>query len=85
MQFFQESKEELMKRKELARSTIQALSIKDQEVSNDYFPPEVDMPKRPQWNFNMTKEQLELREQKYFTVSNSNFHLRLFSYRFRSG
>lgn len=32
------------------------------------------MPKRPPWNFNMSKEQLELREQKYFTVSNYNFY-----------
>ncbi|XP_031847628.1 nucleostemin 4 [Nomia melanderi] len=67
LQFFQESKEELLKRKEEARSTIERLSIKEQEVSSNYFPPEIDMPKRPPWNFNMSKDQLEMKEQKYFT------------------
>ncbi|XP_076748630.1 nucleostemin 4 isoform X2 [Xylocopa sonorina] len=67
LQFFQESKEELMKRKEQARTAVEPLSLKDQEVSDNYFPPEVDMPKRPPWDFDMTKEQLELREQRYFT------------------
>ncbi|XP_003703243.1 nucleostemin 4 [Megachile rotundata] len=67
LQFFQESKEELMKRKEQARNAIEPLSIKEQEVSDDYFPPEIDIPKRPPWDFNMSKEQLEMREQKYFT------------------
>ena len=67
LQFFQESKEEIMKRKEQARSSLKTLSLKDQEVSDDYFPPEIDIPKRPPWDFNMSKEQLELREQKYFT------------------
>ncbi|XP_076663867.1 nucleostemin 4 [Andrena cerasifolii] len=67
LQFFQESKEEIMKRKEQARSTLETLPLKDQEVSDDYFPPEIDIPKRPPWDFNMSKEQLELREQKYFT------------------
>lgn len=76
LQFFQESKEELMKRKEQGRSTIEPLSLKDQEVTNNYFPPEIDMPKRPPWCFNMSKEQLELREQKYFRVSNSCLYLR---------
>ncbi|KAK1116981.1 hypothetical protein K0M31_017031 [Melipona bicolor] len=67
LQFFQESKEELLKRKEQARNTIEPLSVRDQEVSNNYFPFEIDMPKRPPWDFNVSKEQLELREQKYFT------------------
>lgn len=85
LQFFQESKEEIMKRKEQARSTLETLSLKDQEVSDDYFPPEIDIPKRPPWDFNMSKEQLELREQKYFTVSYLHYHLYLFSYGFRVG
>ncbi|CAL7945464.1 unnamed protein product [Xylocopa violacea] len=67
LQFFQESKEELMKRKEQARTAVEPLPLKDQEVSDNYFPPEIDMPKRPPWDFDMTKEQLELREQRYFT------------------
>ncbi|XP_053976140.1 guanine nucleotide-binding protein-like 1 [Hylaeus volcanicus] len=67
LQFFQETKEELMKRREDANRTIQCLSYEELEVSDDYFPSEIDMPKRPPWDFNMTKQQLELREQKYFT------------------
>ncbi|KZC06821.1 PREDICTED: guanine nucleotide-binding protein-like 1 [Dufourea novaeangliae] len=67
LQFFQENKEELMKRKEESRSLIKHLSLKEQEISDNYFPPDIDMPKRPPWDFNMLKEQLELREQKYFT------------------
>lgn len=73
-----------MKRKEQARQTIEPLSLKDQEVSDDYFPSEVDMPKRPSWDFSMSKEQLELREQKYFTVGNYKSHLCLFIYSFTS-
>ncbi|CAK9804377.1 Guanine nucleotide-binding protein-like 1 [Anthophora plagiata] len=67
LQFFQESREELAKRRELARATIEPLPLKDQEVSDNYFPPEIDMPKRPPWDFNISKEQLDLREQRYFT------------------
>ncbi|XP_076179653.1 nucleostemin 4 isoform X2 [Ptiloglossa arizonensis] len=67
LQFFQESKEELMKRREQANDSITRLSYEEQEVADEYFPPEIDMPKRPSWDYNMSKEQLELREQKYFT------------------
>lgn len=67
MQFFQESREELQRRKEEGRKTIEMIPLEQQEVSDNYYPPEVDMPKRPPWDFNMSKEQLELREQRYFT------------------
>jgi hypothetical protein len=59
----------LRKRREEARQTLQPYQIQDQEVSDDYFPDGIDMPKRPPWDFSMSKEQLEMREQKYFTVS----------------
>jgi hypothetical protein len=35
----------------------------------DFFVKELDFPKRPPWNFDMSLEQLEAREHKYFTVS----------------
>lgn len=70
MQFFQETKEELQRRKEEARNLIEPIPVEKQEVSDDFFPPEVDMPKRPPWDFSMSKEVLEMREQKYFTVRN---------------
>lgn len=69
LQFFQETKEELRKRKKQALEMIEPVSLRHQEVSDNYFPSEVDMPKRPLWDFNMTKDQLEMREQKYFRVS----------------
>ncbi|XP_043278283.1 guanine nucleotide-binding protein-like 1 [Venturia canescens] len=67
LQFFQESKHEIEKRKEDARKCIEPIPLEGQEVSDDYFPPEIDLPKRPPWDFNMSKEQLDLREQKYFS------------------
>ncbi|XP_058802266.1 guanine nucleotide-binding protein-like 1 [Phymastichus coffea] len=67
LQFFQESREELQNRKEEANKTIIPCSLEEQEVSDDYFPAEVDIPKRPPWNFNMSKEELEVRENRYFT------------------
>lgn len=73
LQFFQESKEELRKRKEQALKSIKPVSLKAQEVSDNYFPSGIDMPKRPPWNFDMTKEQLEMKEQRYFTVCICNF------------
>lgn len=78
LQFFQETKEEIQKRREEARKTIELISISEQEVSDDYFPLTVDMPKRPSWDFKMSKDQLEMREQRYFTVR--YFHL-FYSYR----
>lgn len=68
LQFFQESKEDLRRRKEEALNSIVPLSLKDQEISDDYYPSGVYMPKRPPWDFSMTKEQLEMMEQRYFTV-----------------
>ncbi len=29
----------------------------------------LDMPKRPSWNYNMSKAQLEVKEEQYFRVS----------------
>lgn len=59
----------MLKRKEEARKTIEMIPTKKQEVSDDYFPSQVDMPKRPPWDFSMSKEEVEQREQKYFHVS----------------
>ncbi|KAK0093821.1 hypothetical protein PV326_012553 [Microctonus aethiopoides] len=67
LQFFQESKKELQERKEDARKTITPISLEEQEVSDNYFPPGIDMPKRPPWDVNMSKEHLEMKEQRYFT------------------
>ncbi|XP_043259536.1 guanine nucleotide-binding protein-like 1 [Colletes gigas] len=89
LKFYAESKKELMERREEARKAISPLSYKDQEVAEDYFPPLIDMPKRPPWNINMSKKELELQEQKYFEeyqnirrISNiSHFELNLETWR----
>ncbi|CDS06055.1 hypothetical protein LRAMOSA08583 [Lichtheimia ramosa] len=36
------------------------------EIGVDAFPDSVDFPKRPPWNYNMSKEELEKRENEYF-------------------
>lgn len=69
LQFFKESQAELRRRKEDAKSIIKPIPLSQQEVSNNYFPPELDIPRRPSWTYGMSKEQLEVREQKYFNVS----------------
>lgn len=69
LQFFKESQAELRKRKEEARNTIHMIPFAQQEVSDNYFPPDMDIPKRPSWAYAMSKDQLEIREQKYFNVS----------------
>ncbi|KAL2723294.1 guanine nucleotide-binding protein-like 1 [Vespula maculifrons] len=66
LQFFKESQAELRKRKEEARNTIHMIPFAQQEVSDNYFPPDMDIPKRPSWAYAMSKDQLEIREQKYF-------------------
>lgn len=69
LQFHTESKEELKERREFARLSLSKVSEKDLEINgDDYFLKELDFPKRPPWSFEMSIEQLETREQKYFMV-----------------
>uniref|UniRef100_A0A0C9RTS9 Guanine nucleotide-binding protein-like 1 n=1 Tax=Fopius arisanus TaxID=64838 RepID=A0A0C9RTS9_9HYME len=67
LHFLQESPQELQQRKEEARKTIEPLSLDQQEVSSNYFPEGLDIPKRPPWNFSMSQEVLDKREHQYFT------------------
>ncbi|XP_012269823.2 guanine nucleotide-binding protein-like 1 [Athalia rosae] len=67
LQFYQESKEELMKRKEEARQGIVPVPLEKQEISDNFFPPEIDLPKRPPWDFNTGKDVLNAKEHRYFT------------------
>ncbi|KAK7595468.1 hypothetical protein V9T40_013293 [Parthenolecanium corni] len=67
LQFHVETKEELQKRKELARQTISPVPEDQLEIDVDeFFLPELDFPQRPPWSYEMGKEQLELRESNYF-------------------
>lgn len=69
LEFFRESNEEIRKRKELARSTLEPKNDTELEVNgDDYYTAEYDFPKRPEWSYDITKEELEAKENKYFTV-----------------
>lgn len=80
LHFFQESQEELRRRKEEAYQTVEILSLNKQEISDSYFPPEIDLPKRPPWDFNMSKDQLDIREQKYFREYLDNLNIENLSF-----
>lgn len=67
LQFLQESKEELLKRKEDARRTIVPIPLEAQEISDNFFPPDIDLPKRPPWDFNTSKDVHHAKEHRYFT------------------
>lgn len=69
LQFYRESPAELKARKEEACKTIEPVSEKDLEIdSNDYFPKDLSFPRRPPWSYDLTPEQLEAKETKYFNV-----------------
>ncbi|XP_055357480.1 guanine nucleotide-binding protein-like 1 [Paramacrobiotus metropolitanus] len=69
LHFYRESKEELKLRKEKASLPVEAVPEEKLEMSlEDIYRPgsELDMPRRPPWDYTMTKEQLDANEQKYF-------------------
>ncbi|XP_075228669.1 nucleostemin 4 [Lycorma delicatula] len=67
LQFFQETKEEIEAKKALARQEIKKMPEEALEITiEDYFPPELDFPKRPPWDFNIGRDKLITKEQKYF-------------------
>ncbi|XP_060069703.1 guanine nucleotide-binding protein-like 1 [Ylistrum balloti] len=69
LQFFKESNEEIDRRKKLARRPLRHLPEEALEVNIDqvYQPGSVlDLPKRPPWNYSLSKAKLEAREQNYF-------------------
>lgn len=58
-------------KKEATKALRQSNDVKDLEVDIDdvYRPSSVlDMPIRPSWSYDMTKEQLDEQERKYFNV-----------------
>lgn len=75
LEFFRETAVELQKRKKQAFKEIEPVNSKLQEISDNYYPLTMDMPKRPKWTYQMAKEQLEMREQQYFRVCSCNLML----------
>ena len=70
LQFFKETNEEIQLRKEQARQSIESVCDDELEIDTDnYFLPELDFPKRPVWAYEMTKEELDMQENRYFRVN----------------
>ncbi|XP_058124530.1 guanine nucleotide-binding protein-like 1 [Anopheles ziemanni] len=65
LQFHRETGKELKEMKEEARKELVYRSEKDMELGDNYFQA-YDFPKRPRWNFEMSKEQLDANENRYF-------------------
>lgn len=68
LQFHTESPKELKALKEEARTELKYKTEEDLELSDDFFTG-YDFPKRPDWTYEMSKEQLEANENRYFFVS----------------
>ncbi|XP_044758099.1 guanine nucleotide-binding protein-like 1 [Coccinella septempunctata] len=67
LMFRRETENELRLRKEIARQSLVPVTEKELEIdARDYFPEEFDFPKRPEWSYELTKEELESNERKYF-------------------
>lgn len=76
LQFFKESNEEIARRKEIARKTLEPKLEKELEINADeFYEKTLNFPKRPPWDFSLSKEELEAQEQRYFTVSTVGFLL----------
>ncbi|KAJ8951266.1 hypothetical protein NQ318_008169 [Aromia moschata] len=64
--FFKETNEEIARKKEIARHSLEVKSESDLEIDgNDYYDKSLDFPKRPPWNFQINKDELEAQENKY--------------------
>ena len=65
--FQKESKEEIMKNKEMVRKPLKMVDPKELEMDIDQlFPETCDYPSRPTWDSKMSKDQVESNEAKYF-------------------
>lgn len=56
-------------RKEEARKSLKQGDCKDLEINeDDYFESDLEFPKRPSWSYDMSPQELDKREQRYFSV-----------------
>lgn len=67
LSFHRESEKEIKAQKEAARKPIQFTKRSDLEIGDEYFQ-EHDFPIRPKWTYDMSKEQVDRNENRYFTV-----------------
>uniref|UniRef100_A0A673BNS3 Guanine nucleotide-binding protein-like 1 n=1 Tax=Sphaeramia orbicularis TaxID=375764 RepID=A0A673BNS3_9TELE len=80
LHFEKESKEEVEKRKKMAREKVlQPVSDKELEIDiNDIYPSEkgLGFPRRPSWNYEMTRESLLRKEEKSYREYLDDLHSR---------
>ncbi|XP_044731870.1 guanine nucleotide-binding protein-like 1 [Chrysoperla carnea] len=68
LQFFRETDEQLQQLKELAYQEIKPVPETELEIkTEDFYCDDLDFPKRPPWDYSMTVDQLNAKEQRYFT------------------
>lgn len=68
--FRKESPEELNRQKQEGRKTIIPVLEEYLECQvEDFFAPELDFPIRPKWSYDVSREELERNENRYFHVS----------------
>lgn len=67
LSFHRETVKEMKAQKDAARKPIQFILRSDLETSSEYFEG-YDFPIRPKWSYDMTKEQVDRNENRYFTV-----------------
>ena len=75
LQFIRESYEELRQMKKNSYKPMEYHAAEELEIDiDDYYKPgsPLDMPLRPKWSYEMSKQQLEANETKYFDVKFSN-------------
>ncbi|CAG9854108.1 unnamed protein product [Phyllotreta striolata] len=68
LQFYRETQEEIVKQKEIARQSLEVKEEQDLEIEGShFFNTDFDFPKRPPWEFGLSKEKLDQQENHYFT------------------
>lgn len=66
LQFYRESEKELKALKEEAQHALNKLESNELESDYDYYA-NFDFPRRPSWDYSISKEELERNENRYFT------------------
>lgn len=67
LSFHRETVKEMKAQKDAARKPIQFILRSDLETGDEYFHG-YDFPIRPQWSYDMSKEYVDRKENRYFTV-----------------
>lgn len=74
LQFHKETNKQLKEMREEARKSLSYVSEAQLEISDEFFEG-YDFPIRPKWTYEMSKEQVDANENRYFFVSPFLFYL----------